>query len=212
MVNMTGTGVRPDDPGSLPGVDPRNWVEQHGDYLYRFAFARVRRADVSEDLVQETLLAAWKGRAGFYGQASERTWLTSILKRKVIDWLRQEVREQLRLTSSTSPDRFGTDLFDRRGEWKTPPGRWNRGDPAESLNRAEFWAAFHACLEKLPGRLHEVFTLRYLDETAGEEVCRELGLSQANLWVMLHRARLRMWWCLSRNWFGEEPQGGGPKS
>ena len=204
MVVMTSTDVQPDDSGSLFELNPRTWVEQHGDYLYRFSMARVRRADVAEDLVQETLLAAWKGRAEFSGQASERTWLTAILKRKVVDWFRQQVREQLRVAFDATPDRFAADLFDRRGEWKSAPGRWVRGDPTETLERTEFWMTMHGCMDKLPARLYHVFALRYLDEATGDEVCRELGLSPANFWVMLHRARLRMWWCLSRNWFGED--------
>ncbi len=204
---MTSTDVRADDPGPVTSVDPRTWFERHGDYLYRFAMARVRRADAAEDLVQETLLAAWKARDEFNGQASERTWLTAILKRKAVDWLRRRVREQMHLAAPTA-DRFADDLFDRRGEWKTAPGRWDRG-AVEPLDREEFWATLHGCLDKLPPRLHEVFALRYLDEAAGDEVCRELGLTPSNMWVMLHRARLRMWWCLSKNWFGEEPQGGG---
>jgi RNA polymerase sigma-70 factor (ECF subfamily) len=205
---MTSTDVRKDDSGSLSELNPRAWVEQHGDYLYRFSVSRVRRADVAEDLVQETLLAAWKGRAEFRGQSSERTWLTAILKRKVIDWLRERVREG-NVAEDVASDRFANDLFDRRGEWRTPPGRWDRNDPAEPLHRKDFWTTMHACLDKLPVRLHEVFELKYLDEALGDEVCRALGLSPANFWVMLHRARLRMWWCLSKNWFGEDPQGGG---
>ena len=61
-------------------VDAGHWVERHGDYLYRFAAAAVRHRQAAEDLVQETLLAAWQGRGGFAGEASERTWLTAILK------------------------------------------------------------------------------------------------------------------------------------
>jgi RNA polymerase sigma-70 factor (TIGR02943 family) len=203
---MTSTEVQPDDTTPGISVDPRTWFERHGDYLYRFAVARVRRADLAEDLVQETLLAAWKARAEFNGQSTERTWLTAILKRKAIDSLRRRVREQTHLATT---DRFADDLFDRRGEWKTSPGRWDRGDSVETVNRDEFWATLHACLDKLPERLHDVFVLRYMDEVAGDEVCRELGLTPSNLYVMLHRARLRMWWCLSKNWFGEEPQRGG---
>jgi RNA polymerase sigma-70 factor (ECF subfamily) len=189
-------------------LNPRVWLEKYGDYLYRFAVARVRRSDVAEDLVQETLLAAWRGRDGFDGTASERTWLTAILKRKVIDWLRRQVRERL-VTDPVDPDQFEAELFTRRGEWKRSPGLWDRGQPTEALDREEFWSVLYACLRKLPVRLHDVFALRYLDETASEELCRDLGLTESNLWVTLHRARLRMWWCLSRNWFGEEPEAGG---
>src|SRR5262245_27728817 len=115
-MSRTGVGAA-EDSRTHPTSDPRTWVQRHGDYLYRFALSRVRRADVAEDLVQEALLAAWKGRAEFAEQASERTWLTAILKRKVVDWLRRRVRE--RLTETTAPDRFASDLFTRRGVWKT---------------------------------------------------------------------------------------------
>ena len=196
------------DPTRETPLDPRVWLERYGDYLYRFAVARVRRSDVAEDLVQETLLAAWRGRDGFDGTASERTWLTAILKRKVIDWLRRQVRERLTIEPGADPDRFEVELFTRRGEWKQAPGLWGRGQHTEALDREEFWAVFYACLRKLPVRLHDVFTLRYLDETASEVLCQDLGLTESNLWVVLHRARLRMWGCLSRNWFGEEQEEG----
>ncbi len=202
----TRTDPSAEDRVPAPGADPRTWFERHGDYLYRFALARVRRAEAAEDLVQEALLAAWRNRAEFDGRSSERTWLTAILKRKAIDWLRNRVREQLREAEQPA-DRFADDLFDRRGGWKTAPDRWAR-DAVEPLDRAEFWATLHACMGKLPERMHAVFVLRYLDEAAADEVCRELGLTPSNLWVLLHRARLRMWWCLSKNWFGEEPQEG----
>lgn len=184
-------------------ADPRGWVDRHGDYLYRFALARVRRAEAAEDVVQEALLAAWRGRAEFTGGASERTWLTAILKRKVIDWLRRQVRE--RPADLDEPDAFTAALFTRRGGWKVPPGRWHRDDPAGPAERAEFWAALHACAGTLPARLHAVFALRYLDEADGAAICQELGLTPSNLWAMLHRARLRMWRCLSARWFGEAP-------
>ena len=93
-----------------PLTNPREWVDRHGDFLYRFAMARVRRADVAEDLVQETLLAAWRGRARFAGRSSERTWLTSILKRKAIDWLRRRVLERLQSASDVT-DSFAADLL-----------------------------------------------------------------------------------------------------
>ena len=83
---------------------PDAWVDRHGGYLYRYALGRVRRQEVAEELVQETLLAAWRGRAGFAGRSSERSWLTAILKRKVIDWLRATVRERDRVGDAQADD------------------------------------------------------------------------------------------------------------
>lgn len=178
-------------------LDPRTWVERHGDYLYRFALARVRTQDAAEDLVQETLLAAWQGRASFAGEASERSWLTAILKRKIVDWFRRQVRER---ASRDDSEEAAFDPFDKSGHWKKTPRNWNSS--SSHLEREEFWATLHNCLGKLPPRLHDLFVLRYLEDESSETVCKELGLSATNFWVMLHRARLRMSECLSLNWFG----------
>jgi RNA polymerase sigma-70 factor (ECF subfamily) len=198
---MTRTELEPVAP-----LDPRGWLDRHGDSLYRFALGRVRTGSVAEDLVQETLLAAWQGRDGFAGAASERSWLTAILKRKIIDWVRRQARERTFSAPGPDADPESFDPFDRSGHWKRTPKDW--GDPAGHLNRDEFWMTLHACLDKLPPRLHEVFVLRYLDEQSGEDVCKDLGLTPTNLWTMLHRARLRMSWCLSENWFGEAKREG----
>ncbi len=201
---MTDAEVR-NDPTAELRSNPQTWLERYGDALYTFALARVRLADVAEDLVQETLLAAWRGRDTFRGSSSEKTWLTAILKRKIVDWLRRRIRIRNAAVTETGPDDFTDALFTRRGKWKVPPPQWDRDNPTSPMERAEFWTALHTCLGKLPSRLHDVFVLRYLDEVAGEEACQELGLTPSNLWVMLHRARLRMWACLSENWFCDEP-------
>ncbi len=190
-------------PATLPArdedLDPRRWLDGHGDYLYRYAKARVRRPDVAEDLVQETLLAAWRGRAKFRGRAVERSWLTSILKHKVIDWLRQAVREQARLTPLDPADPF----FTPAGKWKHRPAAWAAGD--SDLERAEFWAVVGRCTDKLPARLRDAFVLWHLEERPTEAVCQALKVTPTNMWVMLHRARLRLWKCLSTNWYGPDP-------
>jgi RNA polymerase sigma factor (sigma-70 family) len=74
-------------------VDPEVWVDDHGDVLYRFALARLRNSATAEDLVQETLLAAFKAKDRFEGRASVRSWLVGILKNKIIDFFRKRSRE-----------------------------------------------------------------------------------------------------------------------
>ena len=180
-----------------------DWVAVHGDYLLRFAVSKVRNRDRAEDLVQETFLAAWRARASYSGEASLRTWLTAILNRKIIDHYRQHLREIP--TAEPNDDRFGFDPFNRKGKWKSQPRAW-AADPASNMSSQEFQAAFAACLAKLPPRWHDTFVLRYLNEASGEEVAKEMGLTSANLWVVLHRARLQMWQCLSKTWFESEPQ------
>src|SRR5262245_12855230 len=74
-------------------IDPRSWVDEHGDCLYRYALVRVRTPEVAEDLVQETLLAAVRSQDKFAGRSSERSWLVGILKNKVVDYYRKLGRE-----------------------------------------------------------------------------------------------------------------------
>ena len=194
-----------------PAVDCQLWVDRHGDYLYRYALRSVRRSEVAEDLVQETLLAAWKGRAGFEGRSNERSWLTAILKRKVIDWLRATVRERARMGESQGDD-FEDGLFDDTGHWRAKPKEWATAAPDADATRAEFWEVVQSCSGKLPARLRDVFVLRHLEEADAAEICQAVAITPSNLWVMLHRARLRMWQCLSKNWYGLDagkPKAGG---
>jgi RNA polymerase sigma-70 factor (ECF subfamily) len=181
-------------------TDPAGWVERHGDYLFRYALARLRRAELAEDLVQEAFLGALRARDQFAGASSERTWLVSILKRKIIDHFRRHYREQP--ISDLAPDRWMDELFDRHGHWKKGPPRW--ASPSAALESSEFWDTFSRCLGKLPGPLANAFALRAMDELPGAEVCKVLDVSPTNLWVMLHRARLGLWRCLDVHWFAGE--------
>ena len=63
-------------------VNPSEWVNKYGDYLYIYAYSRVQSKELSEDLVQETFLSALKGLRSFRGDSTVQTWLTSILRRK----------------------------------------------------------------------------------------------------------------------------------
>ncbi len=194
-----------EDAASPESLEPHRWLEDHGSALYRFALSKVRRADVAEDLVQETLLAAWRGHERFTKRSKVRTWLTAILKHKIIDWLRSSIREQKRVT--LSDDKWLNEQFTSLGKWRQSPEEWDADAPDTELNREEFWKVMQACLNTLPTRMRRVFVLWQLDEQTGEEVCQELGISTSNLWVILHRSRSRLWRCLTVNWYGNpEPE------
>jgi RNA polymerase sigma-70 factor (ECF subfamily) len=186
-------------------TDPANWVDDYGDYLYRYAVARVRDAGAAEELVQETFLGALSARHAFRGEASERSWLTAILKRKVVDWLRAQVRR--RATQAALPEGGLDEVFKRSGRWRIVFDEWRPDQPGREIIREEFWAVLTGCLDKLPARLRQAFVLRHLDGQATAEVGRSLGASAENLWVMLHRARMRLWRCLEETWFREDPAG-----
>jgi RNA polymerase sigma-70 factor (TIGR02943 family) len=183
-----------DSPARPILAEPSEWLSQYGDALYRYALDRLRRPHEAEEAVQETLLAAIKARGQFQGGSHPRTWLMGILKRKVVDQLRNAAR--------AAPDVDLNDLdawFDARGKWRKSPRGWD--DPAAAAERSEFWVVVRGCLGKLPARMAEAFTLRTLDEQAPTEVCRDLAIAPGNLWVLLHRARLQLVRCLELHWF-----------
>ncbi|HLJ96633.1 MAG TPA: sigma-70 family RNA polymerase sigma factor [Gemmataceae bacterium] len=186
-------------PSSMPlphRPDPACWVDEHGNYLYRYALARVGSPEAAEDLVQETFLAALAAVDRFAGRATERTWLTGILKHKLIDRVRHCHREAI-LTDLSQADDWLNQLYDWTGHWKAAPGRWG-SDPVELLQQEEFCQAFERCRQALPARLREVLSLRLLDDVPATEICQALGISATNLWTLLHRARLRLWHCLEQ--------------
>jgi RNA polymerase sigma-70 factor (ECF subfamily) len=187
-------------PRTRDPVDPARWVEEHGDALFRYALVRLGDVAAAEDLVQETFLAALNARAGFAGQSSERTWMTGILKHKLLDYYRTRGRERAATDLDTSGDLLA-ELFDEAGKWRAPlSGR--QADPSEVLERQEFWETFRNCLTRLPGRMAEAFRLREMDGMPSEEVQSALQVSANNLWVLLHRARLGLSRCLDQHWFG----------
>lgn len=188
-------------------VDPSEWVDRYGDYLFRFAMLRVRDRAKAEDLVQETFLAALKGRDSFSGGSSEMTWLTGILKHKIFDLYRRQSREAP-LPAGDLPDAEEEGPFDARGHWAARPENWG-GDPEELLSQGAFFEQLGKCIEALPPNQANAFTLREIDGADTKEICKVLGISETNLWVILHRARARLRDCLEANWFGRAGRGSG---
>jgi RNA polymerase sigma-70 factor (ECF subfamily) len=181
-------------------IDPEAWVDRHGDGLYRYALLRVRDPDLAADLVQETFLHALRNRETFAGRASERTWLVSILRRKVVDQIRRKSRSRPVQEVEREETILGR-FFDERGFWKVRPARWGVR-PDQEMERVEFWATFQGCLAQLPPTLADAFLLRELEGLSGDEVCDAIRITPANLWARLHRARLLLRQCLERRWFG----------
>jgi len=187
-----------------PGLDPERWVEEYGDILFGFAAARVRNRAVAQDLVQETFLAAIKSSKSFAGRSTEQSWLFGILRNKLVDYYRLQKREVAftDLDSSLSEEQgaFGESGLGRDG-WvlKHTPKPWRT--PDGTLVSKEFQAVFKGCLSRLPDKVALVFLLREIDGVSSEEICKDLGVSPNNLWVMLHRARMGLRRCLEMHWF-----------
>ena len=176
-----------------------SWLEQHSDYLYRFALARLRDPHLAEDVVQETFLAAIKSPS-FAEQSAPRTWLTGILKHKIIDVMRKNVREIAASDLLDDEDANVDDFFDDAGNWVDKPLKWDM--PENALEQKQFLGVLQNCMEKLPAKSAQIFMLRDVQETDNEEICKELNISPTNALVMLYRARLGLRKCLEINWLG----------
>jgi len=189
-------------------LDPEGWLEKHGDYLYRYALCRLRNPELAEEKVQETFVGALQTLERFQGRASERTWLTSILKRKIFDHFRKISRE--RAFDNGLREKASLDsLFDRKGKWIAGPNKWY-WEPDRTLRQKEFCEIFHRCLSKIPDRMAQVFILREVDGHKGDEICALMGISPTNLGVILYRARMRLRRLMEIEWFGkgvDEDQG-----
>jgi len=174
--------------------DTSRWVDDHGDALYRYAILRVRDPELAGDLVQDTFLSALKGLDGFRGGSTVRTWLIGILKHKIIDHYRRHKVEVLASDMPAEAEGNDLDHADRVA------ARWSEA-PSQLVENREFWAVLTNCLSGLPEAHRRAFSLREFDGLPGDEICKVLGVTPTNLWVMLHRARAKLRRCLEINWF-----------
>jgi RNA polymerase sigma-70 factor (ECF subfamily) len=199
---MTAAPAR--DANAVP--DPEKWVDEFGDYLLGFAMARVRNRAAAEDLVQDTLLVALKTKDRFSGRSSFRTWLTSILKFKIIDHYRAGTRTKTFTDLTTFYEDGEREAFGEGGEWRRPadqmPKPWSE-EQTKNLERQDFWKAFNECADKMPERIRAVFIMREVDQIDSEEICKRMDITRDNFWTIMHRARMALRKCLEGSWFSE---------
>ncbi len=169
--------------------------------LLRFAILQLRNEALAEDVVQDALIAVLEKPDNFAGQSTLRTYVTGIMKFKIIDAMRASKRErQFETQEDQSEDDVIDALFKTNGHTQDMPRQW--GDPDATLEQKDFFRVMELCLEKLPAKTARIFMMREWLELETDEICKELGVSTSNAWVMLYRARIRLRECLDLNWFG----------
>ena len=186
-------------------IEPEHWVERYGDYLFSYAIVRVNDNGKAEDLVQETFLAGLKARERFRGDSTEGTWLTSILKRKIIDTYRKKYSSKEISFGEHEETVFDGDFYRSeepfRGHWLEGKGPNSHSLlPEGELEQEELMKFIRLCVDQLPPQLAAVFVMKMIDEEDSDTICKDLDITPSNLWVMLHRARLRMRDCLEKKW------------
>jgi RNA polymerase sigma-70 factor (ECF subfamily) len=179
-------------------INPNSWVKLYSDYLYNYTITRVNNHEVAQDLISETFMAGLKSMKNFKGEASERTWLISILKRKIIDHYRKinsnKGKAEIRVNFSNTEDSEGDWLEERVSDPYD-------GNAESVMENAELGSAIQNCLGKLPAKQASIFEMKTILNYDTETICNELGITSSNLWVIIHRARTTMASCLEKNWF-----------
>jgi len=189
----------PEDSGSARQEE----LLAHGNVLFRYALARVGQRQTAEDLVQETLVTAIGKLPEFAGDSSLRTWLTGILRHKILDHYRWRQRHPADQPSASQESQASDDepWFTSQGVWGADPNlglEFLDGNPTELIERAQLRAALQLCIDHLPKRLHRVFVLRELEELEAEEVCSLAGIARESLAVLMYRARQSLRACLQK--------------
>jgi len=187
----------------MTDLNPETWVEEYGDYLYGYAYSRMRDANAAEEVLQETLMAGVRYSGQYSGKGSVRGWLIAILKRKIIDYFRAR-KKHASINQGEDQDAFDPSavLFDQQGNWKPGSFKW-APSPDRNMEMSELTGIVQDCLKTIPQGQADVFVLSVMEEMDTESVCEQLGITDSNMWVRMHRARLGLAKCVSEKWDGE---------
>lgn len=178
-------------------IDPNKWVDKYSDYLFNFTIVRVNDREVAHDLISETFLAGLKSMKNFKGEATERTWLISILKRKIIDHYR---KSNSRKGKAEIKIQYNDDS--NEGDWLEENASDSFDKTAEDvMENEELGMAILECMEQLTEKQAKIFKMKTIDGFDTEAICNEFNITPSNLWVIIHRARTTLAQCLEKNWF-----------
>ena len=189
-----------DQPNNSDNKIVARWVTEYGDALFRFAYFRVGQREIAEDLVQETFIAALKSFDSFEGRSAPKTWLTSILKFKIIDHLRKVSRSVEAVADSATLHEEQKRNFSPDGDWIVRQQRWTR-EPDQAIEEQQLFQQIHSCLHALPHKLRSLLILRAIDDQDAAQISQDLEIAPAHIWVGLYRARVKVKECLDKKWF-----------
>ena len=169
--------------------DRAQQLEQHRTYLMRFARSKLNDSHTAEDVVQDTMLAALAGNSPFLGNAALRTWLTAILNHKIVDIYRRNATQQTVAACTQADDDSAPASVETWRPAEQSPAPADRDDPCETVERRQLAARLHTAIGGLPPRQRDAFVLVHMHGYRCEQAARMVGVTDSNLWVILHRAR-----------------------
>jgi len=178
-------------------LEPNQWVKNYAVQLLNVAKCRINELEDAQDTVQEVFLAAYKYRESFKGDCSEKTWLYSILKNKIIDYYKQKNKDAA--LEDTEDEHVDDVFFEENGHWKKEyaPKAFAADASSDSLKN-ELRQILDKCFEKLPAKLKALAKMKYQDDEDSDIICDALRISNANFWTSLHRSRLILRECIEK--------------
>lgn len=179
-----------------------DWIDQYSEDLLRWAKMKLGSEDLAQDFVQETFLSAHQKMDSFKGNSNPKTWLSSILNHKIIDYFRSaEYRRKVQMSESVAEDSDLEDFFFHGdGHWDRPKFGAAWEDEENLMDREDFQALFQSCLSQLPELWRNVIASKYFAQQKGEDISKEFGISTSNYWQISHRAKLSLKKCIEVYW------------
>ncbi len=181
---------------TLESITATDLVNLYTNDLYRFAVAKTKNKEISEDLVQDTFIVAVTKLNTFRGESTHKTWLISILRNKISDYYRKKTRENI--SDKEMDDQ--TLSFNASGSWNKENIPFVFEETEHLLDNTQFTQVFYDCIDGLPQLWSSVIKMKYVNPTKSKEICKELNITDTNLWQIVHRSKLKLKDCLGTNW------------
>jgi RNA polymerase sigma-70 factor (ECF subfamily) len=169
---------------------------QHGR-LVRLARSFCRVAATAEEVVQDSWIAVFTGIGEYRGEAPLRSWIAGIVVNKararaVRDGRIKNFSDLVQAGLEAEAQMPGAEKFGPDGAWREAPAAWDDVTPERIVGDRQLVDHVGEALERLPDAQRMVVMLRDIDGHEPAEICRMLGISDGNLRILLHRARLKL--------------------
>ncbi len=165
-------------------------VRRYHATLVKVARYYVATAASAEDVAQDTWIAVIRGAEKFEGRSSFKTWLLRICANRARTTGVKEHRS-IPVDPNESGPSVSAHRFDEGGLWSDPPVPFTDNIDAR-LDNAALLSAVRKAIDTLGEPQQAVVTLRDVEGLSTQEVATLLGLSEANVRVILHRGRARV--------------------
>lgn len=148
---------------------------------------------LAEEVAQEAWVSVYRALPSFEGRSSIKTWIFTIVSNEAKTRLRKESRlVRMNEMEEVIPAYLNGERFNNDGSWSSPPPLWDIESPEKILENEQLRQCIEKTIELLPDVQKSVFLLRDIEQQSLEVICNILDISNSNVRVLLHRARVRL--------------------